>query len=138
MLLTLLRTAAPARRLATQPAGCLRTLTTAASELAAQIPSKAATTTTKAAAKPTVKPPYLVGRTPSNNLAVYQLAKRGGNYKLTVVKKIDGDKQALKRDIMQELGLEEDKVRVKTVTGHLELRGHLAPRVTEFLESKGF
>ncbi|KAK0612142.1 mitochondrial large subunit ribosomal protein-domain-containing protein [Immersiella caudata] len=134
MLQTLLRTTAPARRFAFQPAACLRTLTTAASEP----PSQTQTPATTSAAKPATKAPYLVGRTPSNNLPVYQLTKRGGNYKLTVVKKVDGDKQALRHDMAQEFGMDIEDVRVKTVTGHLELKGFLAPKVTEFLEKKGF
>ena len=115
MLQTLLRTAAPARQLALRPAVCLRTLTTASR-------SAATATTTEAAAPPPVKRPYLVERTPSQKLPVYQLTKRGGNYKLTIVKKIEGDKQALKRDIAQELGLGLEDVRVKTVTGHIEMK----------------
>ena len=131
MLQTLLRTAAPARQLAFQPAVCLRTLTTTST-------SAATATTTETAAPPPVRRPYLVERTPSQKLPVYQLAKRGGNYKLTVVKKVDGDKQALKRDLAQELGLGLEDVRVKTVTGHVELKGHFASRVSQWLQQQGF
>ncbi|KAK4444561.1 putative mitochondrial large ribosomal subunit L49 [Podospora aff. communis PSN243] len=136
MLQALLRTAAPARRLAFPPVACLRNLTTAASEAASQTPSEPTTATPLA--KPAVRPPYLIERTPSKNLPVYQLAKRGGNYKLTIVKKVEGDKQALRRDIAQALGMDLEDVRVKTVTGHIELKGYLAPKVTEFLEKQGF
>jgi large subunit ribosomal protein L49 len=54
------------------------------------------------------------------------LTKRGGNHKLTILKKIDGDKQALRHDIAQELGMDIEDVRVKPVTGHLELKVSLA------------
>jgi large subunit ribosomal protein L49 len=92
----------------------------AAHNAASQTPTETATPTPQA--KPATRPPYLVERTPSKNLPVYQLAKRGGNYKLTIVKKVDGDKQALRRDIAQALGMDLEDVRVKSVTGHVELK----------------
>lgn len=70
--------------------------------------------------KPVAKP-YLVGRAWTQRLPVYHLAKRGGNKKLTQIKKVQGDGQALRRDLAQFLGLEVKEVRVKVPTGHLEV-----------------
>lgn len=63
--------------------------------------------------------PYAIGRTPSNNLSIYQLSKRGGNLKLTHVKKITGDAHAFRRELSERLGLREGPggVEVNSVTG---------------------
>ncbi|KAK3317253.1 mitochondrial large subunit ribosomal protein-domain-containing protein [Cercophora scortea] len=82
--------------------------------------------------------PYLVSRTPSNNLPVYQLAKRGGNYKLTAIKKIQGDARTMQKWLADELGMDLDQVRVKTPTGHIEVVGHHKQQITEWLERHGF
>ncbi|KAK3951354.1 mitochondrial large subunit ribosomal protein-domain-containing protein [Pseudoneurospora amorphoporcata] len=102
-------------------------------------------TNTKTAAPPTeskpappVRKPYLVGRAWTQRLPVYHLAKRGGNKKLTQIKKVQGDGQALRRDLAQFLGLEEKAVRVKVPTGHLEVDGHRREEVTKFLHGLGF
>ena len=52
---------------------------------------------------------------------MYHLAKRGGNKKLTQIKKVQGDGQALRRDLAQFLGLDVKEVRVKVPTGHVEV-----------------
>ncbi|KAK3348547.1 mitochondrial large subunit ribosomal protein-domain-containing protein [Neurospora tetraspora] len=87
--------------------------------------------------KPVAKP-YLVGRAWTQRLPVYHLAKRGGNKKLTQIKKVQGDGQALRRDLAQFLGLEEKLVRVKVPTGHLEVDGHRREEVVKFLNGLGF
>ncbi|CCC05294.1 hypothetical protein SMACR_08546 [Sordaria macrospora] len=100
------------------------------------------TTQTAAAAAPTeskpVPKPYLVGRAWTQRLPVYHLAKRGGNKKLTQIKKVQGDGQALRRDLAQLLGLDVKEVRVKVPTGHLEVDGHRSAEITKFLQGLGF
>ena len=63
--------------------------------------------------------PYTVLRTSSNQLAVYQLAKRGGNKKLTLIKKVEGDRTRFQSALAQELGVEEKTVVVNNLTGHV-------------------
>lgn len=108
----LLRSTA-ARRLI-QPTNCLRALTTEAQ--GAPTPTETQETTAQ------TRPPYFVSRTPSQNLPVYHLAKRGGNYKLTVVKKIEGNKQALRQSLAEALGIDDMLVKVKVPTGHVEVK----------------
>lgn len=71
--------------------------------------------------------PYLVSRTPSKNLPVYQDAKRGGNLKITQLRKISGDAQALKRNLATELSLQPEQIRLNPVTGHIEIIVSWAP-----------
>ncbi|KAK4120533.1 hypothetical protein N657DRAFT_649032 [Parathielavia appendiculata] len=88
--------------------------------------------------------PYRVSRTPSNNLAVYELAKRGGNKLLTTIKKVEGDRAAFRTELARGLGLAEvdDKGRktvvVNTLTGHVIVAGHRKNQVVEWLEKQGF
>lgn len=74
-----------------------------------------------AARPPPPRAAYLVSRTPSLNLPVYNDSKRGGNKKLTILKKIEGDARALKEALRTELGLEEGQIKINHVTGHIEI-----------------
>jgi large subunit ribosomal protein L49 len=62
-----------------------------------------------------------VSRTPSLFLPVYQDTKRGGNKKLTILKKIEGDARALKSELKAALKLEDGHIKINHVTGHIEI-----------------
>ncbi|KAK1828722.1 mitochondrial large subunit ribosomal protein-domain-containing protein [Podospora conica] len=143
MLLSLLRTAAPRRvLLQPTPALLLRPLTTAAATPAPAQPeppsAKPPAATTSRPGPPDPRLPYTVSRTPFGKLSVYALNKRGGSLKLTVVKKVEGDKVAFKKALMDELRLEADQVRVKQPTGHIEVSGSYAAEITSWLAKQGF
>lgn len=65
---------------------------------------------------------YLVGRTKSGNLSVYNEVKSGGTRKFTIIQKIEGDRQDLKKDIIAELKFKKDDVNVNPVTGHVTIK----------------
>ncbi|KXL47218.1 hypothetical protein M433DRAFT_152944 [Acidomyces richmondensis BFW] len=81
---------------------------------------------------------YFVTRTSSNELPVYLLRKRGGNLKLTLVRKIDGRPEALRDELRQTLGLQEDQAMVNPVTKHVVLKGHFKNAVVKFLRERMF
>ncbi|OIW26597.1 hypothetical protein CONLIGDRAFT_716855 [Coniochaeta ligniaria NRRL 30616] len=87
---------------------------------------------------PAARPPYLVSRTPSLFLPVYQDTKRGGNKKLTVLKKIEGDARALKEALKAELKLEDGQIKINHVTGHIEIVGFRKDEVVSYLTKQGF
>ncbi|KAL8822183.1 MAG: hypothetical protein Q9191_007075 [Dirinaria sp. TL-2023a] len=66
--------------------------------------------------------PYYVHRTPSKQLPIYKLAKRGGNLKQTRLRKINGDVSALRRDLMEAMKLEEKECRINQLTGHILIK----------------
>lgn len=67
--------------------------------------------------------PYRVNRTPSKNLPIYLLAKRGGNLKQTRLRKIEGDLAKLKEDLQQALKIEEDKeIQINQLTRHIIIK----------------
>lgn len=71
---------------------------------------------------------YIVERTPSKNLSVYNDARAGGTRKQTVVKKIVGDSRALRDEIVEELQFPRDDVKINPVTGHVKIKvGHAVP-----------
>ncbi|EMD00075.1 hypothetical protein BAUCODRAFT_21735 [Baudoinia panamericana UAMH 10762] len=82
--------------------------------------------------------PYFVTRTPSMELPVYQLRKRGGNMKLTRVKKVDGKVESLRDELRAALGLGEKEAVVNPVTRHVMLKGHLKTEVDKFLRERMF
>lgn len=89
---------------------------------------------------------YFVTRTRSNELPVYQDRKRGGNLKLTTVRKIDGDPSVLRDELRIALGFVgangtkgkvEDCV-VNPLTRQVVMKGHFKPRVERFLRERMF
>ncbi|KAL2258972.1 hypothetical protein VTK26DRAFT_7512 [Humicola hyalothermophila] len=104
-------------------------------------PTQSARTATPPPTPPTEsagRPPYLVTRTASNNFRVYHLAKRGGNKKLTVIKKVEGDRQALRSMLSQHLKVAEHAIKVNSLTGHVTVPGHRKQEVTDWLAAMGF
>jgi hypothetical protein len=74
-----------------------------------------------------------VSRTPSAQLPVYLLAKRGGNLHQTRIKKVAGDVNAFVKDLEQylreEAGVPEQylKVHVNRLTGHVIVKVGIIP-----------
>lgn len=66
--------------------------------------------------------PYKISRTPSQNLPVYLLAKRGGNLKQTKLRKIEGNINMLRMDLQQALGLEEKEVVTNQLTKQIIIK----------------
>lgn len=130
----LFRVTAPARRFLAPAISSPRLLTTTTSgsqptdaptppaptQTSADLSATTVTTTTTA--KTNRRLPYLVSRTPSKNLPIYQDCKRGGNFKVTHLKKVAGNAQLLKLGLAAELSLKPDQIRVNPVTGHIEIR----------------
>lgn len=65
---------------------------------------------------------YLVERTASNNISVYNDKRSGGTRKETTIKKVVGNAQHLKRDLIDELKFKKDDVNVNPVTGHVKIK----------------
>ncbi|KAH9905941.1 mitochondrial large subunit ribosomal protein-domain-containing protein [Xylariomycetidae sp. FL2044] len=82
--------------------------------------------------------PYFVGRNLFNNLSIYHKSKRGGNLKLTVLKRGEGNLQVLKQDLKSALQLREGDISVNSVTKHLVIKGHKSEQVANFLITLGF
>ena len=82
--------------------------------------------------------PYFVTRTPSNELPIYTLRKRGGNLKLTRVKKIDGRVETLRDELKTALKLGEAEASVNPITKHVMLKGHHSRAVEQFLRERMF
>ncbi|EON98433.1 putative mitochondrial large ribosomal subunit protein [Phaeoacremonium minimum UCRPA7] len=116
-----------------------RSLTTATSSAEATAPTPSPA---ESPSSPLPTPPrqlsYLVSRTPSNNLSVYNLAKSGGTQKLTTVKKIAGDARALRREMVAELGFPMEEVNINPVTGHINVKGWHQEKIRAWLEARGF
>ncbi|OBT74227.1 hypothetical protein VF21_07072 [Pseudogymnoascus sp. 05NY08] len=101
--------------------------------------STEATATTSSPTTSTQSLEYRVSRTPSAQLPIYLLAKRGGNLKQTRVKKIEGNIAQLREDLKVALGIEEDReIQVNHLTRHIIVKGHRKPEVAKFLEEHKF
>nr|XP_036582117.1 54S ribosomal protein img2, mitochondrial [Colletotrichum truncatum]KAF6790777.1 54S ribosomal protein img2, mitochondrial [Colletotrichum truncatum] len=65
---------------------------------------------------------YTVGLTNSNSYPVYKHDKAAGSSKFTIVKKIEGNNKALVQDLVQELGVPKENVKINPVTKHIEIK----------------
>lgn len=65
---------------------------------------------------------YHVHRTASQQLPVYQLAKRGGNLHQTKIRKIEGRVEDLRDELRRVLGLKEEQVVVNQLTKHIIIK----------------
>ena len=63
--------------------------------------------------------PYHVHRTASQKLPIYHLAKRGGNLHQTRIRKIEGDVEMLREELVASLALKEETVKINRLTGHI-------------------
>jgi len=80
--------------------------------------------------------PYRVTRTPSNNYPIYTLSKRGGNLKLTKLRRIEGDVNVLRKDLQAALGMDEKDVVINQLTRHIIVKGHKTKEIEAFLTER--
>ena len=66
--------------------------------------------------------PYHVHRTPSQQLPIYKLAKRGGNLRQTRLRKVEGDIARLKTDLQEALSLEDEHIKINHLTRHIIIK----------------
>ncbi|KAK8855597.1 mitochondrial large subunit ribosomal protein-domain-containing protein [Apiospora arundinis] len=120
---------------------CARFLTTATTQTPSQAPiatpSELSSAPASQQARSTPNLPYFVGRTHMNSLAVYHRQTQGTR-QTTLLKKGEGNLQALKQDIAQALDLPPKDVKVGTVTGHILIKGHKREELVAFLQTLGF
>ena len=82
--------------------------------------------------------PYFVSRSANNELPIYTLRKRGGNLKMTRVKKVDGDRMKLRNALKTALQVREKDCVINSVTGHIMIKGHHKPAIETFLRARNF
>ena len=82
--------------------------------------------------------PYYVTRTPSHELPIYHLTKRGGNLHQTRVKKISGNIDALRDALKATLDVAEKDCVINRVTNHVMIKGFHRPRIEAFLLARKF
>lgn len=126
---------APSRLLLSKPAvrsspfftttRLVSTETTPSTQTSMPPPSSSQGSQAPAAAPSAPKPKqltYLVEKTPSLNLPVYNEARSGGTRKETVIRKIVGSAQNMKQELIEELKFKKDDVNINPVTGHIRIK----------------
>ncbi|KAK4497086.1 hypothetical protein PRZ48_011536 [Zasmidium cellare] len=82
--------------------------------------------------------PYFVTRSANKSLPIYTTRKNGGNLKLTRVRKIDGDRVALRDELRKLLKVQDKDAVINSVTGHILIKGHHKPQIERFLRQRMF
>ena len=83
--------------------------------------------------------PYFISRTSNKGLPVYTEFKNGGTQHLTIIRRIEGDAEALKNEVL-ELFPEAPKnfARVNPVNNQVILKGIHMNEIKQWLVEKGF
>jgi large subunit ribosomal protein L49 len=81
-------------------------------------------------------PAYAVSRTINKGLPVYSDFKNGGTRLLTVVRRVQGDANALMKDLNTDFP--EAVISINAKTQHVVIKGHHVNEIKEWLISKGF
>ncbi|KAI8140347.1 mitochondrial ribosomal protein subunit Img2 [Fennellomyces sp. T-0311] len=83
--------------------------------------------------------PYFISRTANNGLPVYTDFKNGGTQQLTIIRRIEGDAEALKNEILTLFpDAPKNFARVNPVNNQVILKGIHMNEIKEWLISKGF
>jgi large subunit ribosomal protein L49 len=65
---------------------------------------------------------YIIRRTPASQLAIYRKWMSGGNRMIVLIKKIDGDRSKLVKDLIRDLQIKPVDIRINPVTQHVEIK----------------
>ncbi|KAF4556353.1 putative mitochondrial large subunit ribosomal protein (Img2) [Elsinoe fawcettii] len=82
--------------------------------------------------------PYFVTRTPSNELPIYQFHMAGGNKKLTRIRKIDGNLDALREEVQNTFQLKREECTINQLTRQVIVKGHVKEEIEAFLKARRF
>ncbi|KAJ2722958.1 mitochondrial large ribosomal subunit [Coemansia sp. Benny D115] len=93
-------------------------------------------TTSETAAQKLVQYPYFIRRTRFHSLPVYRKVKNGGTRKLIIIRRIEGDIEALRTDLAE--ALQGAPVAVRKVSQQVVVTGDRMNDVRAWLSSKGF
>jgi large subunit ribosomal protein L49 len=101
--------------------GTPRVLTTTTTQTfsTVTIPTSSLLSSSSQPVKSQSQKPYRINLTPSQQYPIYTLSKRGGNKKLTRIRRIEGDVTALRSELQEALGLEAKEVVINQLTGHI-------------------
>ena len=92
--------------------------------------------------------PFIISRTPSNNLPIYETSKSGGTKQITCIRKVTGNLSELAATIRTALGLEQyivdvkgrrkETVSVNPVSRQVIIRGWRGAEVKKWAQLSGF
>lgn len=81
---------------------------------------------------------YAVRRTPFGQLPLYRDWKSGDTQILVRVKKVNGDKKVLAKELVDKVGIAQDRVSINPTTGHIHVKGDYFVKVRDYLLEQGF
>jgi len=81
---------------------------------------------------------YIVNRTPSFQLPVYRRWLSGGTRQVVLIKKINGDRRRMLKDLIDNLTFPQENVRINPTTKHIELKGDYFDMAKSWLLGRGF
>ncbi|KAH7361803.1 hypothetical protein B0T11DRAFT_279630 [Plectosphaerella cucumerina] len=76
---------------------------------------------------------YAVGLSSSNNYPIYAVSKAAGQSKFTIIKRVEGDKQAFIQDLVEATGIPREEIVLQPVTGHIQFKGTRTQELKKYL-----
>ncbi|KAI9303471.1 mitochondrial large subunit ribosomal protein-domain-containing protein [Cunninghamella echinulata] len=82
---------------------------------------------------------YIVSRTSNHGLPVYSEIKNGGTQQLTIIRRIEGDVEALKDEIVTLFpDAPKNHIRINPTNNHILIKGLYVNEIKQWLANKGF
>jgi large subunit ribosomal protein L49 len=85
------------------------------------------------------EPAYVVARTSNQSLPVYSEIKNGGTQQLTIIRRIQGDAEALKIEMAALFpDAPKNHIKVNPTNNHIIVKGLYVNELKQWLANKGF
>ncbi|KAI8073287.1 ribosomal protein L49/IMG2 [Gongronella butleri] len=82
---------------------------------------------------------YLVSRTTNKGLPVYSDIKNGGTKHLTIIRRVEGDVEALRTELAAMFPeAPKNHVRINPTNNHIVIKGNYVNEIKQWLVAKGF
>ncbi|EPY54169.1 ribosomal protein subunit Img2 [Schizosaccharomyces cryophilus OY26] len=82
--------------------------------------------------------PFTITRTETANFPVYIDYKSGGNQVQTIIRRIEGDDNALLKELITDLGIPRADASINQLTKHIRIKGNHSQRIKQWIQDRGF
>ncbi|WBW71438.1 mitochondrial ribosomal protein subunit L49 [Schizosaccharomyces osmophilus] len=82
--------------------------------------------------------PFIISRSKTANFPVYIDYKSGGNQVQTIIRRIEGDDNALLKKLITDLGISQADASINRLTKQISIKGNHSQRVKEWIQNHGF
>ncbi|EPX74466.1 ribosomal protein subunit Img2 [Schizosaccharomyces octosporus yFS286] len=82
--------------------------------------------------------PFAISRSKTANYPVYIDYKSGGNQVQTIIRRIEGDDNALLKELISDLAIPKADASINRLTKQIVIKGNHSQRVKQWIQDHGF